>query len=283
MATTIASPLARLRDQANRWRVVVETTRETPTSVIAFGRRGATAVVLKLVKHESDEWYSGEIVQAFAGRGVARVYEHTAGALLLERLSPGHLLVDVGRAIGDEAATEVVASVIAAMTPDGAPTWCPTVAEWGSSFERYLATNDAWVPPALVTRAQQTFTDLCQSQRAPRLLHGDLQHSNILYDGHRGWLAVDPKGVVGELEYELGAVLRNPQEEPSLFANAATTERRVTQLSAALHVDPTRVLRWAFAQAVLSAIWVWEDGASRGPRAPVLLLADTIHAMLPVV
>ena len=42
------------------------------------------------------------------------------------------------------------------------------------------------------------------------LLHGDLQHYNVLLDKDRGWVAIDPKGVVGELEYEVGALLRNP-------------------------------------------------------------------------
>jgi streptomycin 6-kinase len=43
-----------------------------------------------------------------------------------------------------------------------------------------------------------------------RLLHGDLQHYNVLLDRKRGWLAIDPKGVVAEGEFELGAALRNP-------------------------------------------------------------------------
>lgn len=46
----------------------------------------------------------------------------------------------------------------------------------------------------------------------------DLQHYNVLFDDARGWLAIDPKGVVGEVEYEIGAILRNPIERPDLFA-----------------------------------------------------------------
>ena len=29
------------------------------------------------------------------------------------------------------------------------------------------------------------------------LLHGDLHHWNILSDADRGWMAIDPKGVIG--------------------------------------------------------------------------------------
>jgi hypothetical protein len=34
------------------------------------------------------------------------------------------------------------------------------------------------------------------------------------------WIAVDPKGVIGEIEYEIGASLRNPYENPEIFASA---------------------------------------------------------------
>ena len=129
-------------------------------------------------------------------------------------------------------------------------------------------------------RAQQTFADLARSESKPQLLHGDLQHSNVLFDRDRGWIAIDPKGVVGELAYELGAVFRNPREEPRLFTDASTIERRLRQLTVALHVDATRVLGWAFAQAVLSAVWDWEDGEPAESRAPALLLARTLDTML---
>ena len=70
------------------------------------------------------------------------------------------------------------------------------------------------------------YVDLSGSQRSTRLLHGDLQHYNVLFDTDRGWLAIDPKGVVGELEHEIGAVLRNPDERPDLFLSSSVIERR---------------------------------------------------------
>lgn len=271
---------ARLREQARRWGVVVDTVHETHSSLIAYGRRSTTGVVLKVVKREGDEWHSGEVVEAFGGRAIARVYEHTAGALLLDRLTPGQALVEISRGGDDERATEIAASVIAAMTPNAPPARCSSVGEWGVGFDRYLEANDARVPRSLVIRAREVFANLCGSQRESRLLHGDLHHYNILFDVDRGWMAIDPKGVVGEREYELGAFLRNPMEDPSLFGNPRVIERRLEQFTAALSMDGTRVLRWAFAQAVLSAIWDWEDGVPGDRPPPVLLLADSICAML---
>ena len=55
---------------------------------------------------------------------------------------------------------------------------------------------------------------------------------------------------------------------------------RAEHLTVALHIDATRVLGWAFAQAVLSAVWDWEDGAPAESGAPALLLARTLDTML---
>jgi streptomycin 6-kinase len=94
----------------------------------------------------------------------------------------------------------------------------------------------------------------------PALLHGDLHHYNVLSDRARGWCAIDPKGVVGELEYELGAALRNPIDRPDLFAKLDVVERRLEQFGLALGLDISRARGWCFSQAVLSAIWSLEDG-----------------------
>src|SRR5437588_2607793 len=104
-------------------------------------------------------------------------------------------------------------------------------------------------------QVKEFFWILYASQKEPRLLHGDLQHYNVLFDSKRGWLAIDPKGVVGEVEYEIGAILRNPIERPEMFTQRVTIERRIKQLTGKLNLDFERVLAWGFAQAVLSAIW----------------------------
>jgi streptomycin 6-kinase len=96
----------------------------------------------------------------------------------------------------------------------------------------------------LVWAARQLFSELSGSQTQVRLLHGDLHHCNVLFDDVRGWLAVDPKGVVGELEY--GAALRYPYERPELFAEPSIVRKRVERFASILNLDTTRVLSWAF-------------------------------------
>ena len=85
---------------------------------------------------------------------------------------------------------------------------------------------------------------------------------------------------MGELEYETGAMLRNPVDRPDVFASRATIERRLAHLSGRLGLDGDRMLRWGFAQAVLSALWDVEDGYVVDASNPALRLAAAIQPML---
>jgi streptomycin 6-kinase len=268
--------LNRIQNYAREWRLNIEKSFETETSVISYVTRDDQSLVLKVIKQENDEWRAGEVLDAFAANGVPRVFEHTGGAMLLERLQPGNSLADLSLAGGDEEATEILASVIREMSPMATPDDCPKVENWGKGFARFLATGDQRIPRHLVEAAQRVFADLSASQSRTRLLHGDYHHYNVLFDSQRGWLAIDPKGVIGEVEYEIGAILRNPVERPDLFLSRTTIERRTEQLTTRLKLKPERVLAWAFAQAVLSAIWQLEDGFEIDGSNPSLKLAEAL-------
>jgi streptomycin 6-kinase len=275
-----AELIGRIQQHAREWGVVVEDPFETESSAIAFGKRGNLAVVLKVIKQAGDEWHSGSILDAFDGNGVVRVYEQAPGAVLMERLQPGSSLTEMSLNGNDEGATGILGTVMRQMSAKEIPRICATVQDWGKGFARYIASGDDSIPKSLVEAAQRVFSALCASQRAPRLLHGDLHHYNVLFDVNRGWLAIDPKGVIGEIEYEIGAVVRNPIERPELFLATSIIERRVEQLSRKLNLDFKRALAWGFAQAVLSAIWEIEDGFVVDSANPSLRLANVIQAMI---
>ena len=281
IASTISSNLLeRIQQHARAWHLVVEDVFETETSAIASVTREGQPLLLKVVKQQGDEWNSGRVLKAFAGNGVARVFEHTGGAVLIERLRPGNSLVRLVLNGKDEEATSILATVMQKMSPPEIPKSCLTTEDWAKGFDRYLASGDNQISSQLVASAQRVYTDLCASQRQVRLLHGDLHHYNVLYDSDRGWLAIDPKGVVGELEYEVGAVLRNPFERPDLFASASTVERRLKQFSSMLSLNFERALEWGFAQAVLSAVWEFDDSFRVNSTNPALRLAHVLQSML---
>ena len=281
------SLLDRIHQHAREWGVIVENTFETESSVISFVSRGGQPLVLKVIKRPGDEWRAGEILQAFDGNGVARVHAWAPGAVLMERLTPGNSLAEMALNGRDEEATDILAGLIqkmsgheSARSPLKLPNSCATVQDWAKGFDRYLATGDAQVPTDLVALAHRIYSRLCVTQRRPKLLHGDLQHYNVLFDSDRGWIAIDPKGVIGEVEYEIGAVLRNPIERPELLLSLSTIERRLKQFTSRLNLDYERALAWGFAQAVLSAIWEIEDGFVVNTTKPTLRLAEIIRPML---
>ena len=270
----------RVDERVRAWRIIVLNTLETASSFLAFGYRDKQPVVLKVLRQPGDEWRCGEVLEAFNGNGTVRVYEQSEGAVLLERLLPGKQLADLALAGRDDEAIDILARVIRQMSHSCAsPVAFVTVDDWGLGFSRYLESGDKRIPPRLIEEGGQLYAALCASQQNPRLLHGDLHHDNVLFDAARGWLAIDPKGVIGEVEYEIGASLRNPWQRPELFASPATVERRLWRFAADLKLDTDRALAWGFAQAVLSAIWSAEDGFAVDDSHSSLRLARAIRSL----
>ncbi len=73
-------------------------------------------------------------------------------------------------------------------------------------------------------------------------MHGDLHHGNILSATREPWLAIDPKGVIGDLTYETTAFLRNPYPE---FLKRPDPKkdihRRIEIFSQELDIDAERI------------------------------------------
>jgi streptomycin 6-kinase len=240
-------------------------------------RRDGTPVVLKIGYPGNPEYVTEtEALRLFAGRGSVALLDldPANGAMLLERLEPGLSLSTV---TDDVAATSIAAGVMRLLPRPAPPDHpFPTVAHWGLGFTRLRTTFDGGsgpFPAPLVDRAEHLFAELISSSAEPTLIHGDLHHGNILAASRAPWLAIDPKGLVGEPAYETGALLRNPL--PDLITRpdgAHILTRRIDQLAEELDFDRTRLRAWAFSQAILSAWWTYED--NDGDWTPALRCAE---------
>jgi streptomycin 6-kinase len=219
----------------------------------------------------------------YAGQGAVRLLEEddTVGALLMERVSPGTMLADL--ALHDDAAATDIAAAVMARLWQPPPPDHPflTVADWGQAFVRYRAQwgNSGPVDAAVIDRADALFHHLADTQTDLVVLHGDLHHDNILSAGD-GWQAIDPKGIVGEPAYEIGALLRNPgpliARHPDL---AALTRARVDRICARLSLDRQRVLAWSDAQLVLSVVWLIEDHGPDSGWEPSIAFAGLMSTL----
>ena len=245
---------------------------------VAFVRRENQRLVLKLLPEGSDEYGSAAVLRHWNGVGAIRVIAAGPGAVLLERALPGEDLVPLVRAGDDDVATHVLCDVMAKLNrPSPSHLSLRTVEDWGRGFARNRAAAAAvGMPAELIVRGEAMFRELCGSQAEAIVLHGDLQHFNVIRDDSRGWLAIDPKGVLGEPAYETGAMLRNPVVEPDLSADAAIVARRCDILCERLGFERQRVLAWCFSQWVLSILWAIEDRLPFAPtwlRGPLVLLS----------
>ncbi len=146
-----------------------------------------------------------------------------------------------------------------------------TVEQWGLGFKRlrqHYQGGSGPFPIALLEEAETLYTDLSTSMATPMLLHGDLHQDNILSSERDGWLAIDPKGLIGEPAYETGAILRNFLPELLEMPNPKRIlARRIDQFSEELGFDRARIRGWGLSQAVLSAWWGVEDSNQLGVGA----------------
>ena len=221
-------------------------------------RADGTPVILKTSEFSAEFEHGLAALHIFNGRGIARLLEcdKEKKVMLLERLQPGTML-ELLVPEQDEQATSLLAGVMRQLwRPAPIEHTFPTVAQLGQELTQLRARYAGGYgpfPPRLVDEAMDLFATLSASAEASMLLHGDLHYHNVLRSGQT-WKAIDPKGVVGDPGYEVGASFYNPMprilEVPNLEQILA---RRVAQLSEELGMERARIRGWGLAQCVRNA------------------------------
>ncbi len=200
----------------------------------------------------------------FDGCGMVRLLksDDELGLMLLEHLLPG---ANLAENIDEETATNAFIHVLNRLKKSpSTETVFPSVSDWAGGFKRLrdkFGTGANAMPARTLDRAEDLMTELISSSGPAYLLHGDLHHWNILSAQREPWLAIDPKGVLGELEYEVGAWLRNPF--PQLLQSVhpeRLISNRVDMLAERLRFDRERLLGWGYCQSVLAGVWSYVEG-----------------------
>lgn len=252
--------------------------------VVAATCADGSPAVLKLgVPGEEHLAHEAAALQAFDGRGAVRLLalDPERGGLLLERAAPGGAVTALVPE-RDEAATATVAG-LARRLHRPPPPGCalPELASSGEAFGDHLLTHrgDDPLPRRLVERAATLCEELCATAARRVVLHGDLHHDNVLSATREPWLAIDPRGLIGDPGYDAGALLYNPDPDRHEHALLDLVQPRVEQLAAGFGLPRERIVAWGFVQAVLSEVWTVQDRGA--PRTRALDVALRLEPFLP--
>jgi streptomycin 6-kinase len=248
---------------ATRWSLRIEApfppTPGSPGNFVAPATRAdGTQAVFKLSRDLPETRSEAEALRIWGGVGAARLLEAEPdfGALLVERVQPGRMLVELA---DDDEAVRVAAGVLRQL-------WRPLPAQhglrpldkWCAAYDRNrdaLSRGSGGLPKALFQRADDLRRDLLASTEPSVALHGDLHHFKVLRSSRGGWLAIDPKGLAGDRCFDVCPFLRNPGPVP-----ATVNRRRLDIFCDALGLDRVRTAQWCLVHAMLDACWNYEDG-----------------------
>jgi streptomycin 6-kinase len=217
-------------------------------------RYGDVPTMLKIAV-EAEEKRGAALMIWWDGEGAVRVLAHDGDALLLERASGERSLSEMSRNGRDDEASRIICEVAAklhAPKSNPPPALIPLLQwfrELGPAASKYGGIFDI---------AATTAAELLAEARDVTVLHGDIHHANILDAGGRGWLAIDPKGLVGERGFDFANIFCNPDLEiaaaPGRFAGQAQI------VAEAAGLERARLIKWILAYAGLSAAWSINDG-----------------------
>jgi streptomycin 6-kinase len=216
---------------------------------------------LKLQWPHRESEHEAAALAEWAGRGAVRLLDHDPElhALVLERCEPG---TPLSRAAGLDEAIDAMVDIVGKLsvpTTDAAfTTLADEAASWHGSIEREWEQAGRPFERELLDHVLELLERLPATQGEQVLVHQDLHADNVLR-AERGWLAIDPKPLVGEAAFSLAGFLRSfdfwrPGElEPTAFGgtyDAVSVRRRLDETSARLDLDRSRVRDWAIAQLI---------------------------------
>lgn len=229
---------------------------------VAATRGGNEPVVLKITF--PDGWFPEEVaaLARWDGDGVVELIDHDPrGAMLLERAVPGTTLLEDP---DEDRAMLLAADILERLWPattDGITPVADEVGRWATTFDERNAALGGPVPADLAHEAVDDMRGLLATPREAILLHGDLHLGNVLAAEREPWLAIDPKPLVGDREFDVTALIRDRQDELVAHPDAAPRrlQRRFDLLADRLACDRDRLRSWSVAVMTDYALGCFEE------------------------
>ncbi|MBL8050882.1 MAG: phosphotransferase [Anaerolineales bacterium] len=225
-------------------------------------------VVLKIGVPREELISEVTALKFYAGNGACKLIEsdEEKGFLLLERLKPGKMLSelkddDERTQIGMDVMQNLESASLLVNSQEQAPAIQKFIklSDWFDGLKNirphYGGTGP--FPKEILERVESVLPELFADENV--LLHGDFHHFNIL-SSERGWLIIDPKGVIGPAGYEIGPLMLNPWLQPMDWSQFKTwSKRRVDIIKERTGWEKEVIINWALSHAILSAWWNFES------------------------
>ena len=218
--------------------------------VLRHGRKA----MLKLALAE-EERAGAALMVWWGGDGAAPVLEHEGCALLMERAAGPRSLAEMSRTGQDDEACAILCAAAARLhRPRLGPR--PKLVPLEHWFEALIAL--APTHGGLLDRCETARRALLAAPQEVVALHGDLHHDNVLDFGAGGWLAIDPKGLLGERGFDFANIFCNPDLAPA--TDPLHFARRLALVAKAAQIEHKRLLLWILAWSGLSTAFFLQDG-----------------------
>jgi streptomycin 6-kinase len=191
-----------------------------------------TPAVLKVGWPHPEAEHEAEALAHYDGRGAVRLLARDSerNALLLERCEPGTALLE----LAEDDALPIAAGVLQRL-------WRPP--REGHPFDLLADLAAGWA--ALPGLDAGLVDEIVAGQGELVVCHQDFHGGNVLRAQREPWLAIDPKPVVGEREFDTAALVRDRPPH-----SAVSVGRRLDVLSSELELDRERMRLWAIVHAV---------------------------------
>ena len=223
---------------------------------------GSPAVVkaLKPFDDVADELRGEHFLAWRRGEGAVRLLGGDGHSMLLE-YAGDTLLSRVLDEQGDNVATALAADVMAKLLSPGKDPYPPELQplreRYASLFKKAATDRDVG-HASLYVEAAVIADRLLDDPHDVRPLHGDLHHENILH-GPRGWLAIDPKGILGDPGFDAANMFYNAPGHDEICSDPERIAHMAEIFARTLGQTPASILDHAFAWGCLSSSWHHED------------------------
>ena len=219
------------------------------------------AAVLKIAPpfEQTEIFAEAEFLRSRAGNGCVGLYreDRSRFAILVERAWPGtsmdvHFDADPFACV--EPAIEVLRSILSP------PVNVPDVQYLDGWFDRFKRFRETDFPKDYGEKALAIYERLRQQHDRIYYLHGDFHPGNIVTSDRCPFLAIDPKGLIGHVSYDIAVFLNNlhwwQKGRPGLVDDLSAA---LVKFAAAFQIDELEVRETAYAFMVIGAWWNFED------------------------